>query len=60
MFVTIDGVHINLALVGAFSWGHGKARLVSVDAIPSTFPDPEKKLYKEMCEKAGVQPLEEV
>lgn len=59
MFVTIDGAHMNMACMCAFGWNHGQVRIVSVDGILSTFPDPEKELYKEMCARAGVEPLEE-
>lgn len=59
MFVTIDGAHMNMECMAAFGWNRGEVRIVSMDGILSTFQDPEKKLYKEMCEKAGVEPLEE-
>ena len=60
MFVTIDGAHMNMECMAAFGWKHGQVRIVSIDGIISTFPDLEKQLYKEMCEKAGVEPKEKV
>lgn len=58
MFVTVNGVHVNMAHISTFGWRDGKVRLVSMDGILSTFPDPERELYMEMCEKAGVKPEE--
>lgn len=55
-FVTINGVHMNMNYMSAFGWMNGEVRIVNDAGRLSYFPDPDRSLYLQMCEKAGVQP----
>lgn len=57
MFVTINGVHWNMAYFSAFGWADGKLTVVNDRGTWRKIADPDKALYLQMCEKAGVEPV---
>lgn len=57
MFVTINGVHWNMAYLRAFAWVDGEVRIANDRGNQREIADPDKKLYLQMCEKAGVEPV---
>ena len=57
MFVTINGMHFNMAYFSAFAWIDGELRATNDAGKLTTFADPDKALYLQMCEKAGVEPV---
>lgn len=59
-FVTINGVHMNMNYMSAFGWFEGELRITNDAVKLSCFPDPDRSLYRQMCEKAGVEPEVEV
>lgn len=54
MFVTINGTHWNMAYLRAFAWVDGKLKVVNDRGTQREIEDPDKALYLQMCEKAGV------
>ena len=57
MFVTINDVHYNMAYFSAFAWRDGELRVANDAGELTKFADPDKALYLQLCEKAGVEPV---
>lgn len=57
MFVTINGLHFNMAYFSAFGWVDGEVRYMNDAGQLKTLADPDKIIYLQMCEKAGVKPV---
>lgn len=57
MFVTINGTHWNMAYLRAFAWVDGELKVVNDRGTQREIADPDKALYLQMCEKAGVEPV---
>lgn len=57
MFVTINGLHFNMAYFSAFGWVDGEVRVANDAGELTKFADLDKALYLQMCEKAGVEPV---
>lgn len=57
MFVTINGLHFNMAYFSAFGWVDGEVRYMNDAGQLKTLADPDKIIYLHMCEKAGVEPV---
>jgi hypothetical protein len=56
MFFTYKGVHLNMAYVSGFGWVDGEVRVTNDKGELNCLPDPDRSLYLQMCEKAGVMP----
>ena len=56
MFFTCKGVHLNMAYISGFGWANGEVRITNDKGELNRLPDPERSLYLQMCEKAGVSP----
>lgn len=57
MFVTINGLHFNMAYFSAFGWVDGEVRYMNDAGQMKKLADPDKTIYLQMCEKAGVEPV---
>lgn len=53
-FFTIDNIHINLDHVRCFSWSGKQLTLHDSNPQPLVFNDPDRTLYKALCNHVGV------
>ena len=59
-FVLIDGVHINLDQIRSFSWKNGDLCFWYAGRhFFESWPDPDRKLYKDICYALGILPTED-
>lgn len=59
-FVLIDGVHINTEQIRSFAWRNGELCIWYAGRhFFESWPDPERKLYKDLCYMLRVLPIED-
>ena len=56
MFFTYNGVHLNMAYISGFGWANEEVRITNDKGELTSLTDPDRSLYLQMCEKAGVLP----
>lgn len=60
-FVLIDNVHINADQIRSFAWKDGELCIhYAGQHFFASWPDPGRNLYKELCYRLGVMPIEDL
>lgn len=59
-FILIDGIHINANQIRSFAWKDDELSVWYAGRhFFASWPDPDRKLYKELCYRLGVMPTED-
>lgn len=59
-FLLIEGIHINVNQIRSFTWRDGELCIWYAGRhFFESWPDPDRKLYKDICYALGVLPTED-